>query len=108
MEQHEQERFERLYAQHFKALKLQDNRGKMIDCDARAVGRNAGSFNRCPYNLSPDDLARYFAWMLESYFRQQVNGFLLFISGDNLGLSPQRVRYSSPLISSDDDARQKL
>jgi integrase/recombinase XerD len=67
MDHHEQERFDRLYHQHLQALKLQGKRGKTVDCYARSVRRIAGFFDRCPDNLSPDDLKRYFTWMLESY-----------------------------------------
>ena len=67
MEQHEQERFEQLYAQHLQALKLQGKRGKTIDGYARAVRRIAGYFNRCPDNLTAADLKTYFAWMVENY-----------------------------------------
>ena len=47
MEQHEQERFDQLYAQHLQALTLQGKRGKTIDGYARAVRRIAG-FGRVP------------------------------------------------------------
>jgi len=67
MEQHEQERFDLLYAQHLQALKLQGKRGKTIDGYSRAVRRIAGYFNRCPDNLTAADLKTYFAWMVENY-----------------------------------------
>lgn len=67
MEQHEQERFDQLYAQHLQALTLQSKRGKTIDGYARAVRRIAGFFNRCPDNLTVADLKTYFAWMVENY-----------------------------------------
>ena len=41
MEQHEQERFDLLHAQHLQALKLQGKRGKTIDGYSRAVRRIA-------------------------------------------------------------------
>ena len=44
MEQHEQERFDQLYAKHLQALKLQGKRSKTIDGYARAVRRIAGFF----------------------------------------------------------------
>ena len=56
MEQHEQERFDLLYAQHLQALKLQGKRGKTIDGYSRAVRRIAGYFNRCPDSLTAADL----------------------------------------------------
>jgi site-specific recombinase XerD len=67
MEQHEQERFDQLYAKHLQALKLQGKRSKTIDGYARAVRRIAGFFNRCPDNLSATELKTYFAWMVENY-----------------------------------------
>lgn len=67
MEQHEQERFDCLYSQHLQALKLQGKRGKTIDGYARAVRRIAGHFDRCPDNLTPDDLKDYYSWMVENY-----------------------------------------
>jgi integrase len=67
MEQHEQERFDQLYAQHLQALTLQGKRDKTIDGYARAVRRIAGFFNRCPDNLTATDLKTYFAWMVENY-----------------------------------------
>ena len=67
MNDHEQERFDRLYGQHLQALKLQGKRGKTVDCYARSVRRIAGFFDRCPDDHSPEELKAYFAWMLESY-----------------------------------------
>ena len=67
MERHDQERFDRLYEQHLQALKLQGKCGKTVDGYARAVRRVAGFIDRCPDNLSTDELKCYFAWMLESY-----------------------------------------
>ena len=67
MNEHEQERFERLYGQHLQALKLQGKRGKTIDCYARSVRRVAGYFDRCPDDLTPEELKAYFTWMLDSY-----------------------------------------
>jgi integrase len=67
MEQHEQELFDLLYAQHLQALKLQGKRGKTIDGSSRAVRRIAGYFNCCPDNLTAADLKTYFAWMVENY-----------------------------------------
>ena len=67
MEQHEQERFDQLYAKHLQALKLQGKRSKTIDGYARAVRRIAGFFNRCPDNLNTTELKTYFTWMVENY-----------------------------------------
>jgi site-specific recombinase XerD len=67
MEQHEQDRFDQLYAQHLQALTLQGKRGKTIDGYGRAVRRIAGFFDRCPDHLTTTDLKSYFAWMVENY-----------------------------------------
>jgi integrase/recombinase XerD len=67
MEHHEQARFDRLYARHLQALKLQGKRGKTIDGYARAVRRIAGHFDRCPDNLTADELRDYYSWMVENY-----------------------------------------
>ena len=67
MEQHEQVRFDQLYAQHLQALKLQGKRGKTNDGYSRAVRRIAGYFNRCHDNLTAADLKTYFTWMEENY-----------------------------------------
>lgn len=63
----EQARFDRLYAQHLQALKLQGKRGKTIDGYARAVRRIAGYFDRCPDNLSTEELKSCYSSMVESY-----------------------------------------
>ena len=67
MDQHEQERFDRLYRQHLQALKLQGKRGKTIDGYSRAVRRIAGYFDRCPDTLTPEELKSYYSWMVENY-----------------------------------------
>jgi integrase/recombinase XerD len=63
----EQERFDRLYAQHLQALTLQGKRSKTIDGYARAVRRIAGYFDRCPDNLSTEELKIYYSAMVECY-----------------------------------------
>jgi hypothetical protein len=63
----EQERFDRLYGEHLQALKLQGKRDKTIDGYARAVRRIAGYFDRCPDNLSTEELKSYYSAMVESY-----------------------------------------
>ncbi len=67
MNHDEQERFDRLYGEHLQALKLQGKRGKTIDGYARAVRRIAGYFDRCPDDLSIDELKGYFSAMVEIY-----------------------------------------
>jgi site-specific recombinase XerD len=67
MNQHEQERFDCLYARHLRALKLQGKREKTVDGYARALRRIAGYFDCCPDHLNTEQLKGYFAWMVENY-----------------------------------------
>lgn len=67
MNQPEQDRFDALYAKHLQALKLQGKRAKTIDGYARALRRVAGFFDRCPDNLTTEELKTYFGWMVENY-----------------------------------------
>jgi site-specific recombinase XerD len=67
MNQHEQERFDCLYARHLQALKLQGKREKTVDGYARALRRIAGYFDCCPDHLNTEQLKGYFAWMVENY-----------------------------------------
>ncbi|MDY0164754.1 phage integrase N-terminal SAM-like domain-containing protein, partial [Desulfobotulus sp.] len=65
MNQQEQERFDRLYQQHLKTLKLQGKAQKTIDAYARAVRRISSHFDCCPDRLSPGNLQDYFADLVE-------------------------------------------
>jgi site-specific recombinase XerD len=67
MNQHEQKRFDCLYARHLQALKLQGKREKTVDGYARALRRIAGYFDCCPDHLNTEQLKGYFAWMVENY-----------------------------------------
>ncbi|MFN9732032.1 MAG: site-specific integrase [Pseudomonadota bacterium] len=60
MDPSEQSRFEGLYAQHLRALRLQGKAPATIDGYARAVRRVAAHFDRCPDRLSADDYKAYF------------------------------------------------
>lgn len=60
MDASEQSRFEGLYAQHLRALRLQGKAPATIDGYARAVRRVAAHFDRCPDRLSADDYKAYF------------------------------------------------
>lgn len=60
MDPSEQSRFEGLYAQHLRALRLQGKAPATIDGYARAVRRVAAHFDRCPDQLSADDDKAYF------------------------------------------------
>ena len=63
----EQNRFDDLYHQHLRALKLQGLSDKTIDVYARAVRRVSTYFDACPDNLSTDQLATFFADLVDSH-----------------------------------------
>ena len=63
----EQARFKPLYASMLRALKLQGAAEKTVDAYARAVRRTAKFFDRCPDDLSAEDLRVYFAKLLETH-----------------------------------------
>ena len=63
----EQERFDRLFDANVQAMRLHGLRSKTIDSYSRTLRRVAGHFDRCPDDLSPDDLKGYFAALLEQY-----------------------------------------
>jgi integrase/recombinase XerD len=63
----EQARFDALYARQLRALKLQGVAGKTVDGYARAVRRTAAFFDRCPDDLTAEDLRVYFAKLLETH-----------------------------------------
>jgi integrase/recombinase XerD len=66
MEACEQTRFESLYAQHLRALKLQGKAAATADSYARAVRRVAAYFDRCPDQLSTEDFKNYFASLIDT------------------------------------------
>ena len=69
----EQARFDGLYAAMLRALKLQGKAPKTQQGYARAVRRAAGFFDRCPDDLSAEDLRVYFADFLETRSASSVN-----------------------------------
>ena len=66
MEACEQTRYEALYAQHLRALKLQGKADATADSYARAVRRAAAYFDRCPDQLSSEDFKNYFASLIDT------------------------------------------
>lgn len=66
MEASEQTRFDALYSQHLRALKLQGKAEATVDSYARAVRRAAEYFDRCPDQLSPEDFKNYFASLIDT------------------------------------------
>ena len=67
MKASEQSRYNSLYHQHLRALKLQGMSVKTIDAYARALRRIAEYFNRCPDHLSTEQLACYFSDLVDSH-----------------------------------------
>jgi integrase/recombinase XerD len=66
MDSSEQARFDALYLQHLRALKLQGKAAATIDSYARAVRRVAAYFDRCPDQLEAEDFKAYFASLIDS------------------------------------------
>jgi integrase/recombinase XerD len=63
----EQARFSTLYQQHLTALKLQGKALKTIEGYARGLRRLAMYFDRCPDDVTADELKRYFADLVDSH-----------------------------------------
>lgn len=82
MQPNEQVRFDTLYQKHLTALKLQGKAAKTIEGYARAVRRIANTLDRCPDDLTADDLKTYFAALLEclswSGIKIERNGLRFF------------------------------
>lgn len=67
MKASEQTQFDDLYQRHLRALKLQGLSDKTVDVYARAVRRVAAYFDCCPDHLNTDQLASYFADLVDSH-----------------------------------------
>lgn len=82
MEANEQKRFDTLYAQHLRALKLRGYSASTIDVYARAVRRLTGYFDCVPDQLSVEQLETYFAALVDSHswatVRVDRNGLQFF------------------------------
>lgn len=63
----DQRKFDRLYQHHLQALKLQGKSDTTIDLYSRAVRRVAEFFDRCPDQLSPEELKTFFASLIETH-----------------------------------------
>ena len=68
MKSQDQERFNRLYEQTQQALRLQGLRHRTIESYSRALRRVALFFDRCPDDLSTNDLKRYFSALLDENY----------------------------------------
>lgn len=67
MNKSEQKRFDELYREHLRALKLQGMSDNTIDAYSRAVRRISAWFDCCPDRLEPEQLAGYFSELVESH-----------------------------------------
>ncbi len=78
----EQKRFDRLYAKHLRALKLQGYSESTINVYARAVRRVSEHFDCVPDKLNEDQLAEYFSELIDSHswstVRVDRNGLQFF------------------------------
>jgi integrase/recombinase XerD len=63
----EQSRFDLLYQHHLTALNLQGKARKTIEAYAFAIRRLARHVDRCPDNLTPDELRDYFVALIKSH-----------------------------------------
>ena len=63
----EQARFNPLYESMQRALKLQGKAKATQDAYSRAVRRTANYFDRCPDDLTAEELREYFADLLETH-----------------------------------------
>jgi integrase/recombinase XerD len=67
MKKSEVTRFNKLYEDHLRSLKLQGKAKKTIDAYSRAIRRVRGYFDCCPDKLTPEQLKIYFADLVESH-----------------------------------------
>jgi integrase/recombinase XerD len=63
----ERARFDPLYAAMLRALQLQGKAKKTVEAYGRAIRRSADFFDRCPDDLTAEDLQTYFAALLKSH-----------------------------------------
>ncbi len=67
MKKSEVNRFNKLYKEHQRALKLQGKAKKTIDAYSRAIRRVRDYFDCCPDKLTKKQLGIYFADLVESH-----------------------------------------
>lgn len=67
------DKFEKLLAAYEQALRLQRKRERTIETYCQYLWKVAKHFNRCPDDLSADELKSYFSWMLSRYASNTVN-----------------------------------
>lgn len=82
MDPKEQYRFDQLYQKHLTALTLQGKADRTIDAYARAVRRVAEFADRCPDDLTPDELKAFFSGLIDSHswstVKLDLNGLRFF------------------------------
>lgn len=61
-----QARFDSLYEQHLRALKRHGKAAKTIEAYGLAVRRLAQFVDRCPDDLTTDELNRFFEWLIDT------------------------------------------
>lgn len=66
MNDDQQARFDQQYAKHVSALKLQGMARTTIESYSFALRRISAYFDRCPDDLTPDELARYFIHLIDT------------------------------------------
>jgi integrase/recombinase XerD len=67
MKKEDVNRFDNLYENHLRSLKLQGKAKKTIDAYARDIRRVKDYFDCCPDKLTPEQLKVYFADLVESH-----------------------------------------
>jgi len=67
MQPREKSRFTKLYNKHLRALKLKGLAPKTIEAYSRGVRRLAESLDRCPVDVTKDEIDDYFARLLETH-----------------------------------------
>ncbi len=73
MNREELGKFKQLLAAYEQALRLQRMRDRTIETYRQYLWKVAKHFNRCPDNLSAEELKSYFTWMLSRYAWNTVN-----------------------------------
>lgn len=66
-------KFKQLLATYEQTLRLQRKRERTIETYCQYLWKAANHFNRCPDDLSADELKGYFSWMLSRYAPNTVN-----------------------------------
>ena len=67
MKPEELERFQQLLAAYVQAMRLQGLRERTIETYSRSLWQVSKHFQRCPDDLSAEELKNYFAAMLDNY-----------------------------------------